>query len=148
MQAPVENQRDPNTLKSVTLSVSPEEAAKLSLAQTRGTLELALRSDSDHAAAATMPVTVKDLRFLQEPPRPNRLAECVSGVLARGMEASREAPEPPAAAPVPPEAPPQPIMVRTLRGNKWGASYLQPYGPYEARPTTPIEPRDTRLTDH
>jgi Flp pilus assembly protein CpaB len=58
-------------LKSVTLLVNPEQAAKLSLAQNGGTLELALRNPADHVAAETAPITVADLRLRGEPPNPD-----------------------------------------------------------------------------
>lgn len=57
-------------LKSVTLLVTPEQAAKLSLAQNGGTLELALRNPADHQPAVTTPITVADLRLRGEPPAP------------------------------------------------------------------------------
>ena len=57
-------------LKSVTLLVTPEQAAKLSLAQNGGTLELALRNPADHQPAETTPITVADLRLRGEPPGP------------------------------------------------------------------------------
>jgi pilus assembly protein CpaB len=55
-------------LKSVTLLVTPEQAAKLSLAQNGGTLELALRNPADQLPAVTAPVTVADLRLRGELP--------------------------------------------------------------------------------
>lgn len=55
-------------LKSVTLLVTPEQAARLSLAQNGGTLELSLRNPADSEAASTAPVTVTDLRLRGEPP--------------------------------------------------------------------------------
>ncbi len=58
-------------LKSVTLLVNPEQAAKLSLAQNGGTLELALRNPADHLSATTAPITVADLRLRGEPPNPD-----------------------------------------------------------------------------
>jgi pilus assembly protein CpaB len=57
-------------LKSVTLLVTPDQAAKLDLGMNRGTLHLALRNPEDHEEAFTRPATLAELRFHQE--RPNR----------------------------------------------------------------------------
>jgi pilus assembly protein CpaB len=53
-------------LRSVTLQVTPDMAAKLTLAQSMGTLQLTLRNDTDITIARTNPVTMRDIRFLQE----------------------------------------------------------------------------------
>jgi pilus assembly protein CpaB len=53
-------------LRSVTLLVTPDMATKLTLAQSMGTLQLTLRNDTDIAIARTNPVTMRDIRFLQE----------------------------------------------------------------------------------
>ncbi len=55
-------------MKSVTLLVTPEQAAKLSLAQNGGTLELALRNPTDQLPATNTPITVADLRLRGELP--------------------------------------------------------------------------------
>lgn len=68
LDAPAENRVKTNALKSVTLLVTPEQAAKLSLAQNKGTLELALRNPDDLTAAENVPVTVADLRLRGELP--------------------------------------------------------------------------------
>lgn len=67
LEAPRENKVEPKEMRSITLSVSPDQAAKLSLAQTRGTLHLSLRSDVDELTAPVETVTLKELRFMQLP---------------------------------------------------------------------------------
>lgn len=59
-------------MKSVTLLVTPEQAAKLSLAQNGGTLELSLRNPADSQPASPAPITVADLRLRGELPDENR----------------------------------------------------------------------------
>ena len=57
---------DPNDPKSVTLLVSPDQAAKLDLGMNRGILHLALRNPKDGREAPTLPATMAQLRFHQE----------------------------------------------------------------------------------
>lgn len=73
LDAPSENRVRTSSLKSVTLLVTPEQAAKLSLAQNKGTLELALRNPEDQTAAGNVPVTIADLRLRGELPDPDAL---------------------------------------------------------------------------
>ena len=68
LEAPVDNKIDPKELRSVTLAVTPGQAAKLALGGTKGQLSLTLRNDTDGAGAVTDPVTLADLQFLQELP--------------------------------------------------------------------------------
>jgi pilus assembly protein CpaB len=67
LEAPRENRMELKEMRSVTLSVNPDQAAKLSLAQTKGTLHLSLRGDLDDLTAKVDTVTLKELRFLQLP---------------------------------------------------------------------------------
>jgi pilus assembly protein CpaB len=69
LSAPAENKVDPNELRSVTLSVTPDQDAMLALAQTMGTLHLSLRNAMDKGAPNSKPVTLADLRLHQEKPR-------------------------------------------------------------------------------
>jgi pilus assembly protein CpaB len=101
VKAPADNRVDPKELRSVTLLVTPQQAAKLDLGQNKGILHLALRNPDDHAPAATRPATLADLGLNEEPPK---------------QEAAKE-PEKvaaPAPAPLPPAAPP--ARVRVMRG--------------------------------
>ncbi|MFO0871221.1 MAG: Flp pilus assembly protein CpaB [Pirellulales bacterium] len=104
LEAPRENKVEPKEMRSITLSVTPDQAAKLSLAQTRGTLHLSLRSDVDEQTAPVETVTLKELRFMQ----------------LAGANKPEDAPAPettPVAAPAP-ETPrePQRRFIRVLRG--------------------------------
>lgn len=110
LEAPPQNKVEAKEMRSVTLSVTPDQAAKLSLAQTKGTLQLSLRSDVDAATAAVAPVTLKELRFLQNG------AQAETPVAAAAVEAP--APEPAAAAPA--VAPAPVYQIRMLRGVSGG----------------------------
>jgi len=102
VDAPSENKVDVKDLRSVTLLVTPDQQAKLNLAQNKGTLHLSLRNLQDSLAADTRPATLADLRLYHE--KPKEVA--------------------PALAPPPPE----PLQIRTLRGGHDGAVYIHPSG--------------------
>lgn len=68
LDAPAENKVDPKVLSSVTLLVTPDQAAKLDLGQNMGQLTLALRNPSDKEDARPQPATLADIRFRQEKP--------------------------------------------------------------------------------
>jgi pilus assembly protein CpaB len=95
--APAESKFDPNQLKSVTLLVTPQEAARLTLGQSRGKLCLTLRNHSDTDQADTQPVHLGHLL----------------GDLLREQPKEKE-PVKPAAAETP--APPAQLQIRTVRG--------------------------------
>jgi pilus assembly protein CpaB len=107
VEAPADNKVDPRELRSVTLLVTPEEAARLDLGQNKGTLHLSLRNpeDADHVAAPK--ATLAEIGLQQEKPRP------------RAVEA---------AAPAPPPSPPSPLQIRTLRGSQEGVVLIYPAG--------------------
>lgn len=112
LEAPRENRMELKEMRSVTLSVNPDQAAKLSLAQTRGTLHLSLRGDLDDLTAKVDTVTMKELRFLQLP------GESLLGDL--GEEETT-----PVAAPVEETPPPTPVVrrvfhIRSMRGTSPG----------------------------
>ena len=48
-----ENEREPNSVKAVTLQVTPEQAEKLALAANQGALQLVMRNYGDHDDAET-----------------------------------------------------------------------------------------------
>jgi len=104
VDAPSENKVDVKDLRSVTLLVTPDQQAKLNLAQNKGTLHLSLRNLQDSQAADTRPATLADLRLYEEKPK----------------EVAR--------APVAPPPPREPLQIRTLRGGHDGAVYIQPSG--------------------
>ena len=68
VDAPADNKMDSALLRSVTLLVTPSQAAKLSLGQNKGTLHLTLRNPKDELAAAVRPTTVNDIQFLSDAP--------------------------------------------------------------------------------
>src|SRR5262249_50998010 len=55
VKPPAESRVDPKELRSVTLKVTPQQAAKLDLGQNKGILHLALRNPEDHMPAGTRP---------------------------------------------------------------------------------------------
>jgi pilus assembly protein CpaB len=121
------------SLRHVTLLVTPQMAAKLSLAATVGTLHLALRNDADMEIAETDPVTANDLRFLQEglladePGGDEENKEKKSKLSFSdfmGILAAASANAKPAAVTTSWEPPPKPLVVRTLRGNSAGMIYV------------------------
>jgi len=115
IDAPSSNKVDSTQLRSVTLQVTPDQAARLDLGQNRGLLHLSLRNFEDHQPARTVPATMLGLRFMQEKPWDER----VKGVLeamgkALAARQKSEAPAPVVAAKVP--EPPRQAYIRTLRG--------------------------------
>ena len=68
MEAPADNKVDTTNLRSVTLLVTPNQAAQLSLGQSKGTLHLTLRNPKDQVAAKVRPTTVNDIQFRSERP--------------------------------------------------------------------------------
>lgn len=102
LDPPLENRVDYRGLQSVTLLVTPDQAAKLDLGQNRGTLHLALRNPEDVSTAIPRPATLADLQGYQEKPKGELL-------VAKHEE---KAPPPPPPAP----EPPPPLLIRTLRG--------------------------------
>jgi pilus assembly protein CpaB len=112
VDAPSENKVDAKELRSVTLLVTPNQAAKLDLGQNKGTLHLALRNLNDNEAGYAEPTTVADLRLYQEKPR---------------LEAPRSV-----SPPAPPPEPERPVQIRTLRGSHEGAILVMPSAPTAA----------------
>ena len=123
MEAPADNKVKAEDLRSVTLLVTPDQAAKLDLGQNKGTLHLSLRNPEDDLAAKVRPATVNDIQFLQEPRKAvGRASEGRAQELRRG---AGEGPSAPARPPPPPaEAKPKvapEVIIRTIRGNHEGA---------------------------
>ena len=133
LDAPPENMIDTAQLRSVTLLVSPDHAAKLSLAQTKGKLHLSLRNDEDTLPVNTQPVTLKSLRFQQEETTgQGQVLESLMNVLGRvfslggqdPVASTSETPEEETVA-VPRAAR---LRIRTLRGTASGGVDLDPIG--------------------
>jgi pilus assembly protein CpaB len=101
-------------MRSVTLSVLPEQATKLVLAQEMGTLHLALRSARDEATANLSAVTVTELRGTAYPALPSDPSE--PKIIPISADESAE-----------PIAPKQPreIYVRVIRGAFKSTARLQ-----------------------
>jgi pilus assembly protein CpaB len=143
LDVPRENKMTPKEMKSVTLAVTPEQAAKLSLAQTRGTLHLSLRSETDVATAAVSNVTLRELRFQQGGANSNDLNTLAgsSSLVVGPTEPvdAKSATEPPSPAPpvdpAPAAAEPNrttkrvvksaPLQIRVLRGSGAGSIPLK-----------------------
>jgi pilus assembly protein CpaB len=103
--APAESKVAPDQLKSVTLLVTPQQAASLTLGQNKGKLCLALRNYGDDDMAATRPVHVSNL-----------LGEQLAAQLADKPKPAVEAR---------PAPPPPPLQIRTVRGTQEGAVLIQ-----------------------
>lgn len=118
VDAPAENKMDAAQMRSVTLSVTPDQATRLTLGQNKGTIHLSLRNSTDDAHRPAKPATVTDLRG--GVPWDERL-KAILGEMGR---ASKPRPSPPPiqaqAPPSPPPAPPS-RMIRTFRGTLEGA---------------------------
>jgi len=125
IEAPDSHQAD--QLKSVTLMVAPREAAMLSMAQQKGTLNLALRNDGDIQQASGAAVTFNDVRWAYGKPfdEPEELdatdapAEPEKSTLASLAEFATTVlssmPEPAAKSDSVPAQPVR-LRIRTLRG--------------------------------
>lgn len=112
-------------VSSVTLLVTPWQAAVLDLGQNLGQLTLALRNPEDLDTAETIPATLADIRFRQEPPV---TAPEAAGATASPGEGASELAGADEEKPVPP-APPEPLRIVTLRGNQRGEVAIVNRGP-------------------
>jgi pilus assembly protein CpaB len=148
LDAPAENKV--SRMRSVTLLVTPSQAAKLSLAQQKGTLHLTLRNDTDESTADTRPVTLTELRFLEEPPADYAvLVKEVTGQLSASLEkvagaafafaqhnldqaAAAEDDQEPSSAPA---APPVDLLIRASRGVAQSYIQIKRDGNSQAHPT-------------
>jgi pilus assembly protein CpaB len=117
IDSPADNKVDSTNLRSVTLLVEPNQAAKLSLGQSKGTLHLTLRNPKDALAANVRPTTVNDIQFLSERPWDERAKDLIK---AWG-EALAKRPSPPAAERAVPKK-----TIRTIRGSNEGMVALTP----------------------
>ena len=124
-----ENKATDKDLRSVTLMVTPADAAKLDLGQNRGTLHLVLRNPADQSIDYVEPVTVAGLHRnpseKDDPPR-------------------EPTPPPPVITKVETPPPPRPKkrdqQIRTLRGTLLG-SIVFPASTDDADELQPEEPR-------
>jgi pilus assembly protein CpaB len=114
MDAPRDNKTDAK-LQSVTLLVTPDQAARLELGQEKGRLHLTLRNPNDGKEAATKPATLSAMMGTEKP-----LEERLKGWLDiygkfRETQKALVGLQPVPAAPVAPPGPPPPT-IRTIRG--------------------------------
>ena len=96
LEAPEDSKPVLNDLKSVTLLVTPDQAARLDLGMNKGLLHLTLRNALDDRDADTRPATMNDLRLHQDKP--------LNVAVAKPSEAAKSPVEP------------THVMIRTLRG--------------------------------
>jgi pilus assembly protein CpaB len=108
VDAPAENKVNPNELRSVTLLVTPRQAAMLALGQSKGILHLSLRNPHDRKPTRRGVVTMDDIRFLEGKP-------------------VDPTPSQPAVVEAPPPSPP--LQIRTLRGSHESVIYIQQSAP-------------------
>lgn len=108
------NENKVPTVQSVTLLVTPDQAAKLGLGLNRGSLQLALRNTEDEAPAITKPATLAGLIFYQEkPPLTEKGMELLAQLAKTFGERKKVSPELLAREP---ERVRQFLEIRTLRG--------------------------------
>ena len=119
VDTPAANKIDPNEARSVTLLVTPEEAALLDLGQNKGTLHLSLRNPKDAVSAKPKPVTMADIELPREKPPAAAIA-----VVA-----------PPAPVPLTPVEPPYSTLI-TLRGTFAGSNKVMIFIPQQPLAST------------
>jgi len=113
IDAPAGNQVNSNEVESVTLLVSPEQAARLDLGQAVGQLTLSLRNADDLSESDTQPATLADIRFSQMKPQSTTESVAQPPPVPQAREEPRHRPVP---------------TIRTLRGQDWGEVRLVPAG--------------------
>ncbi|HZU38595.1 MAG TPA: Flp pilus assembly protein CpaB, partial [Gemmataceae bacterium] len=105
VDAPTEHKVDARRLQSVTLVVTPDQAAMLDLGQNRGTLHLSLRNPDDSKQAKTKAATMKALQLLQE--------QITAATTVKPRPAPKPAEKP---APPPRVVDKRPLEIRMLNG--------------------------------
>jgi pilus assembly protein CpaB len=116
LDAPADNRLDTRELSSVTLLVTPDQAALLDLGQNMGQLTLALRNPEDGDTADTMPATIADIRFRQEKPAGPAVPSWMHSLADAAVEWAKRKPGP-ADQPAPSD---EPSRIVTLRGGQRG----------------------------
>lgn len=91
LDAPPDNKTDLKDLRSVTLLVTPDQAALLDLGQNLGVLSLSLRNPEDKSEADTRPAILADVRYRQE--KPVELPDTLKGLLPEAKEETKKEPE-------------------------------------------------------
>ena len=116
-----ENEREANSVKAVTLQVTPEEAEKLALATTEGKLQLVMRNQIDQNDEKTKGVNKRNLLNgdVAEPaPEPGSLKSEQPKQESRPVRRSAPAPKPAAAATAPAPQPTPRASVEMIEGAK------------------------------
>jgi pilus assembly protein CpaB len=119
LDAPSENKVDPRNLQSVTLLVTPDQAAKLELGQNKGSLHLTLRNPEDSAPAKTQPATLSGLQYYQEKPWTQQAKELIEAFAKLKTEKTSASPESVA------DGPPPVLEIRTIRNTYSGVVQLE-----------------------
>ena len=120
VDAPADNRVDPKEIRSVTLLTTPEQAAKLNLGQSKGTLHLTLRNPDDDQSTEPRSVTLADFSFRQENPEESPAPEVVKERPAEPAELTPPITKPSAAGAI------HPLQIRTLRGTQTGVVHVYP----------------------
>jgi pilus assembly protein CpaB len=92
IDAPADNRVDPGQLRSVTLLVTPDQAARLGLAQNKGALHLSLRNPQDDQLANTSPARLSEFEGYREEVPMNAVAEAPKPPPAPDPESFRLSP--------------------------------------------------------
>ena len=103
-----ENEREANSVKAVTLQVTPEQAEKLALASTEGKLQLVMRNQVDQGDEQTPGVNKRNLlggENAQPVPEPGALKSEQPKQESKPVRRSAPAAKPAAAAPAPQPTP-------------------------------------------
>lgn len=131
IEAPTNNKVDAKELKSVTLLVTPDQAAEIDLAQTVGTLHLTLRSPLDTDTTKSARATLKGIESGRDGMSAEEFATLIAAMFKGPASAPIVAKEltPIEVAPTPvvekPAAPVPPPRIRTLRGGIPNTVYIE-----------------------
>jgi pilus assembly protein CpaB len=87
IDAPADNRVDTNQLRSVTLLVTPDQAARLGLAQNKGSLHLSLRNPQDDQLAHTSPARLSEFEGYREEMPMNAVSESSKPRLTQDADA-------------------------------------------------------------
>jgi Flp pilus assembly protein CpaB len=123
MDIPNDNKVDPKGLRSVTLLVTPQQAARLALGQGVGKLTLSLRRAGDLSDSKTTPERLKDL--WQKEQGPNEFVSSwlsTVGAVAKAWSVAKV--QPSESVPVVEDRQPEAYSIRTLRGIQRGLVFV------------------------
>ncbi len=121
VDAPAENRVDAAQMRSVTLSVTPEQATKVTLGQNRGTIHLSLRNSTDDVHAPSRGASISDLRGATS--WGDRLRSALGQVQRSDSSTQRRLSVPTVGTSGPPRVSPS-RTIRTFRGTREGTIKL------------------------